>query len=416
METIEQTAIALSDRRSEVWQGMDELIRSAGEKWDEKAQASYTELEGEYRSLSDRLDAISRHKERNKPAGAPAETAGGEPDESEARSAAFNQYLRRGADRLTEEQRTLLIGDTEQRAQDAGTGSEGGYLVAQEFRTKLVEVRKAFGGLAGAADSFTTATGAKLTYPTLNDTSNEGAITAEDASFNGGADLVFGEVELGAYKYTTLGAGDAPLKVSVELVQDSAFNIEQLVSRAFGRRIARQQAIDWVTGEGTTEPLGLLSQAGAGAAPDVGAIDAIGDLTYAKLLNIEGALDPEYRVNAKWLMNDTVWQGLRALVDGDGRPIILPQADAGAGGKVPLVLLGYPVVIDQAAPSPAADTLSVAFGDLVESYVIRRVADLRVIVDPYSFATIGKIGYVAWERADGTIQNRESYVTAGHNT
>lgn len=404
---------ALAEQRAEVWGEMDELVQKGAESWDEAATKRYGELESEYRSLSDRMDAVQRHIERSRPAPNPLGDglpAGGEP-ETEARAEAFDRYLRgRG---LSAEHRAILSGQgSEQRDQNEGTPADGGYLVPAEFRQKLVEVRKAFGGLAAACDGFSTSSGNPITYPVLDDTGNEAGITAEAASFTGGADLDFGEVSLGAYKFTTLGAGDKPLKVSVELAQDSAFNVADLIARAFGRRIARRQAKAWTMGSGSGEPKGLLG--GASTTPDVGSIDNVSDLTYPVILSIEGALDPEYTANAKWLMNNKTWIAIRAITDAaGGRPLVLPSAVAGMGEGVPKILLGYPVVIDQSVPDPAADKLSIAFGDFVEAYVIRTVGALSVIVNPYSSASQGQIEYVAWERADGTIQNRNAYVTAG---
>ena len=210
----------------------------------------------------------------------------------------------------------------------------------------------------------TTTTGNALEYPSLNDTTASGSITTEGSQFAAGADMTFGTVNLGAFKYTSAGAGaNLPLRVSVELLQDSAFDIAGLVSRAMGTRIARKQAKDWVTGTGTTLPFGI-----AHAALTANVTLAAGNaLTYQKLLDIETALDPAYEQSAKWAMNKATWQALRALVGSDGRPLIQESAEAGIGGAPQRTLLGYPVVIDQAFPNH--NTLSAKFavlGDLRE--------------------------------------------------
>lgn len=153
-----------------------------------------------------------------RPSSGPAFIPGGR--QADTLERAFDSYLRTG---MANQDITQL------RAQGEGVPSEGGYLVPDGFRDKMVEVRKAFGGLSEYADNFTTTTGQPLEYPTLNDTANLGAITAEHASFEGGADLVFGTVNMGAYKYTSSGAdsggNNTPLRVSVELLQDAAFDV-----------------------------------------------------------------------------------------------------------------------------------------------------------------------------------------------
>ena len=43
-----------------------------------------------------------------------------------------------------------------------GTSAGGGYLVPQGFETKMVEVRKSFGGLSSEVDTISTSTGQPL--------------------------------------------------------------------------------------------------------------------------------------------------------------------------------------------------------------------------------------------------------------
>lgn len=327
--------------------------------------------------------------------------------EDDGQEKAFENYLRTG--RPNADIADLRVTN----AQGVTPDAEGGYTVPSGFRQKLVEVQKSFGGLAPEVDMFTTETGNSVEYPSLNDTASEGAITAEHAAVANGQDLVFGTINLGAFKYTSAGAGaNLPLRVSVELLQDSAFDIAGLVSRAMGTRIARKQARDWVTGAGTTLPFGI---AHAGLTANV-VLAAGNALTYQKLLDIETALDPAYEQSAKWGMNKATWQALRALVGSDGRPLIQESAEAGIGGAPQRTLLGYPVVIDQAFPNH--NTLSARFavlGDLRESYVIRRVSNLVVVVNPWTRASNGEVEYIAWERADGNVQNRSAYSLAQAN-
>lgn len=320
---------------------------------------------------------------------------------------AFENYLRTG--RPNADIADLRVSN----AQSGGTDSEGGFTVPDGFRQKLVEVMQAFGGLASVVESFPTETGNPIEYPSNDDTANEGTITAEGAAITGGADLVFGTITLGAFKYTSAGDGNAPLKVSVELLQDSAFDIAGLVSRKLGTRIARKQARDWVIGAGTTLPFGI-AHAGLTADHVLAANDTI---TYQDLLDLETTLDPAYEQNAMWAMNKTSWNAIRGVVDTEGRPLIFDSNMAGMGTDPRRTLLGYPVLIDQAFANPTVqDAHFAVLGDLNEAYVIRRVSNLAVVVNPFSSANNGQVEYTAWERADGNIQNRAAYsVLANQN-
>ncbi|PSL02879.1 HK97 family phage major capsid protein [Haloactinopolyspora alba] len=319
---------------------------------------------------------------------------------------AFENYLRTG--QPTQDLADLRVTN----AQGTGAGADGGFTVPDGFRQKLVDVMKAYGGLAAAVESFPTETGNPIDYPSLDDTGNEGTITAENTAITGGADLEFGTVKLGAYKYTSAGANNQPLKVSVELLQDSAFDIAGLVARKLGTRIARKQAKDWVTGAGTTLPFGI-AHAGLTADHTLAAGNAI---TYQDLLDLETALDPAYEQTAAWAMNKSSWNAIRGVTDAQGRPLVWESAQSGMGGAPSRMLLGYPVVIDQAFPNH--NTLSshwAVLGDLPEAYVIRRVSNLAVVVNPYSSANSGQVEYTAWERADGNIQNRPAYTLLAAN-
>ncbi|WP_133119136.1 phage major capsid protein, partial [Mycolicibacterium agri] len=222
------------------------------------------------------------------------------------------------------------------------------------------------------------------------------------------ANLTFGTVNLKAFKYTSSGAGTTtPLRVSVELLQDSEFDIQGLVARKLGERIMRKQASDWAVGTGTTLPLGICH---AALTPDH-ALATGTTITYADLMDLEAALDPSYEQNARWVFNKATWTSIRKIEDGNGRPLIFDQAVSGAGQEPQKTLLGYPVVLDQSFPNPTGDATNFAvLGDLREAYVIRRVAPLTVVVNPYTRMNNGQVEYVAWERADGTIQNRKAYV------
>lgn len=321
---------------------------------------------------------------------------------------AFENYLRTGQPNAD------ISGLRVTNAQGEGASAAGGYLVPNEFQQKLVEVRKSFGGFDSLAETINTGTGAPLEYPTLNDTANQGDITAESAAVASGADMTFGTVALGAYKYTSAGAGsNLPLRVPVELLQDAAFDVQGLVARKLGERIARKQAAHWVTGTGVGQPWGI-------AASNLTAdneLDVPDVVDYDDLMDTYDLLDAAYEPNARWLMRKNTWSQIRGIVDTAGRPIV-QDSTSGIGGAPAKTLLGFPVTIDEATPalSSAADGNCILFGDFREAYVIRRVSNLVVFVNPYSRGSYGEVEFHAYERADGTIQNRSAYVICQNNT
>lgn len=356
---------------------------------DEEA-ARYEELEGKLQMARRSGEIRSRQAAYSTPVRNALHVAGG--DDAPPEERAFVQYLRTG-----NPPRELA----EYRAQSEGTNTAGGYLVPAGFRAKLIERMKEFGGIAEAAEVITTSEGNSISYPTVDDTANVGEIVAEGGTFAAGADLVFGTRTLTAYKYFAGGAGNLPLKVSWELLQDAAFDVAPFVARKLGERIARIQAVHWATGTGTGQPQGLVTPfttIGAIASNTVGP-------TYAELLATVMALDPAYWSGASWVMNAGSLAKIQAQVDANGRPI-LNNADASiqeAPGRSQL--LGFPVVIDQAMPSAAAGAKFLWFGNVREAYVIRRVKDITLVTLNELYAANGQTGFMSWARADGAVQN-----------
>lgn len=385
----------------EITAAQDAVLASAeGRDLTEAEIQSYEGLEAELATRTAQDQLLARHTAARAAVTRPIQTTARVEDDTLER--AFEHYMRTGKENADIQ---------ELRAQAEGTGSTGGFLVPDTFRKKLVDRLKAFGGLASVVDEFTTGDGSPVNWPTLDDTSNVGEIVSEGGTFTLGADMVFGEANLGAYKYMAGGAGNVPLRVSWELLQDSAFDIQALVARKLGERIARAQAVHLVRGTGVSQPLGIVTGL-------TGTASAAATLTYADLINYMHAIDPAYQAGARWAFNDASLAVIQKLVDADGRPLL--QSNAGGslenapGGYT---LLGKPVTIDQAF---ATFTNSAAvnwgvYGDLAEGYVVRRVRDVTIVVDPYTRAANGQTQFTAWARMDGTQQNTNAYVAlAGH--
>lgn len=322
---------------------------------------------------------------------------------------AFVDYIRGTAG--SPNYRNADISELETRAQQEGIGHAGGFLVPDGFRQKLVERLVGFGGIVRDVETITTATGNPIKWPTVDDSANLGEIVVEGGTFVSGAQIVFGTAELGAYSYATGGANSEGVRVSWELLQDSAFDWQALLSKLLGKRIRRMQAVHHVRGTGVGEPQGLITgKTGIEIAAD-------GDgITYADLVNFIHSVDPEYREggNCSWAFNDQSLKRIRQLKDADNRPLLQPAAQAGiAGAPGGELLLGYPVTIDQAFPDFVANDNSInwgVFGDLEAGYVNRRVRDIQLVVDPWTRAKNRETEFTAWARMDGVQQDTYAYV------
>lgn len=288
------------------------------------------------------------------------------------------------------------------RAQSEGSGAAGGYLVPTTFLNKITEHLKAFGGLFAEAEKISTSDGAPVYWLTNDDVSaTEAAVTPENALWSTGADLVFGTRTLNAFKYTTVGANSLPLKVSYELLQDSAFDIVSFIAKKFAERINRKIANDLINGSGVNEPQGILN--GSLTNSNVTLASATAP-TYAELLSIVHSLDPAYRVGAKWLFNDATLAAIEGITDTTGRPLLWNMGTDLSSG-FGLTLLGFPVVIDQSMPALTGSTKVIVFGNLESTYIVRQVKGFTMVTLNELYAQNGQVGYMGWMRLDAMVQD-----------
>ncbi len=364
---------------------------------------SYETLEQELGTVRTDLELRARHQAYVTPTTGQIpnegpQTASGTRDDEADLERAFTDYMKTGVENADIQ---------ELRAQSIGTNSAGGFTVPTGWRNKIVDRMKAFGGIANAVETITTDTGNTLPWLTVDDTANVGAIVAEGATFASGADLTFGQATLGSYSYTVGGAGTAPLKVSFELLQDTAVDLENFIGNKLGERIARLQSTHIVTGTGSGQPQGIVT----GLTPVQTGQNT--GLKYDDLVNYIHAVDPAYRPGSVWGFNDLTLAVVEKMKNAAGDPIwadaTTEQAALGIAGN----LKGYPVVIDQAfanyAPASATQIYGV-FGNLKEGFVIRRVKEIEVIANPWGSVSNRQMEYSAWARMDAKQQNTNAYV------
>lgn len=327
--------------------------------------------------------------------------------ESDEYKRAFRSYLRVGMGAMKPDQRAVLTPffgatDSEQRAMGVGTASAGGALVPEDFYRTLIDAMKAFGGMRQARTTkLQTASGANMPIPTADDTGNKGAILAENTQVTE-QDITVGAKNLGAYMYTS-----KLVRVSLQLMQDSAFPIATWLAQKLGQRLGRITNEHFTVGTGTGQPLGILADTGGATLGALGAAGATTSISYEKLVELEHSVDPAYRQQgAEWMFNDKTLMALKTLKDGDGRPLWLP----GLAVQSPDTILGYPYVINQDMPEMAAGAKAILFGDF-SYYFIRDVMDLRVLRLDERYADFLQVGFLAFMRCDGTFANPDISTT-----
>lgn len=347
-------------------------------------------------------EARANEGDPRRPHGADGEVRGGEQGKAPAYKDVFVKALRFGAAALNAEERNLLVAQRadlpeEIRAQSVGTDSAGGYTVPTEFSGEIDKAMAMWGPMwdGGVAREVITSNGRQIDWPTIDDTSKTGRIKSENASVDddGTDDAAFGEKNLNAYVYDT-----GMVKVPMELLQDSAFNIEALLNDLFGERLGRLANSVLTTGTGSSQPNGVATAASNGKTAASATV-----FTADELIDLMHSVDPAYRSSPKcmWMFNDTTLASIRKLKDGQSN-YLWQMGDVRTGE--PSTLLGKPYRVNQAMASAATTTRPILFGDF-SRYIVRKVMGFQVITLRERYAENFQIGMVGFKRFDGELLN-----------
>ena len=348
--------------------------------------AVYTKMEDDITNLGKEISRMERlekmDEELSRPMTAPIteKPASGKVNaktgraSDEYRQAFWNQLRRKGD--MTPELRNAL---------ETGTDSEGGYLVPDEFEKTLVQGLTENGVIRSHAHVITTSGGLhKIPVVASHGSAawidEEGAYTESDDSF--------GQVQLDAHKVGTI------IKVSEELLNDSAFNLESYISTEFTRRIGDKEEEAFVTGNGTGKPTGILNATGGG---QVGVTAASATaITADELIDLFYSLKGPYRKNAVWILNDSTVKLIRKLKDKNDQYLWQPAIKDGEVDTI----LGRPYFTSTAVPGVASGAKTIIFGDLSYYWIgDRQGISFKRLNELY--AGNGQVGFLASKRLDG---------------
>lgn len=333
---------------------------------------------------------------------------------------ALNAWYRGGTESLSPEQRSTLqrgarpwgepgerasASSAEQRNLQSGVNAQGGFLVAPNFSADIQRAQQAFMGIEVAgAQVLPTDTGAALPFPTNNDTANRSRIVAETGVINTNATTTFGQVSIPVYMYTT----DYVL-VSLQMLADAAFPVEQFIQNMIAERQGRGLNADFTNGTGTNEPYGFARYLLDTAAARINTT-AAATLAADDFIKLQHAVDPAYRNNprCKYLFADLILQAIRLMKDSQGRYLFQDARDG-----APSTVAGKPYEIcTEMSGTVATGNVVAAFGDPA-TFKIRRVNDMLIQRDPYSFMRNGQVGFVMLQRHGGGYVNPGNYPLKG---
>ena len=266
-----------------------------------------------------------------------------------------------------------------------GVDANGGYLVPTEFEKFIVDTLKEENVMRRLCKVITTDNERKIPVAATHSTA---AWTAENAAYTE-SNPTFAQKTIDAYKLTDL------VKVSIELLDVSAFDLAEYIARDFAYACGAAEEQAFCVGTGTGQPTGLFTANGGTVGVTAASATAV---TTDEVISLIYALKAPYRKNAKFLMNDATVSALRKLKDSNGQYLWQPSLQVGQPDR----LLGYEIYTSPYAPTLAAGALSIAFGDFQSYWIADRTGrTVQRLNELYS--TNGQVGFVATERVDGKI-------------
>lgn len=311
---------------------------------------------------------------------------------------AFDAFMRTGCDigALPSEQRDLLRkGYVEQRTQTAGAAAAGGYTVPTELANEIIKVMKDWGPMydGDVVREIVTGSGNELDFATNDDTANSAAALAEGADIvdDGSGDLVFGQARLDAYVDAT-----PFVKISFELMQDSAFDLEAFIAEALGERLGRRANSRLTVGTGAAQANGVATASTLGKTAASGVAVAADEI-----LDLFHSVRAPYRRSPKcrFMFADTTLLAIRKLKDGQGN-YLWQLGDVRTGA--PDTLLSKPYSINDDVASIALSAKPILFGDFSRYYVRKVGSPLIGTVRERFWPKIGMAGLI---RYDGELMD-----------
>ena len=349
---------------------------------------TYTSMETEVDALTNEIKRLERREameaELKKPASAPITEKPASQKSDTKVGRASDTYkeafwnVTRSKNGISYEVRNAL---------QVGVDSEGGYLVPDEFENTLVTALRDETIIRGNATVIKTNSGSHK-IPVVTSKGTASWIDEEGTIPDG--DDTFGQQSIGAHKVGTI------IKVSEELLNDSAFDLESYFASEFARRIGDKEEDAFFNGNGESKPLGIFADEGGA---DVGVTTASATaITADEIINLFYSLRAPYRKHAIWVFNDATMAQIRKLKDSTGQYLWQKALHEGDHET----LLGKRICTSPFVPEIASGSKVAAFGNFKYYWIgDRQGITFRRLNERY--ADSGQVGFLATKRLDGKL-------------
>ena len=280
-----------------------------------------------------------------------------------------------------------------------GTDEKGGYTVPDEFERRLVQALEENNIFRTLAHTIRTNSGTR-TIPIASEYGE--AAWIEEGTAIPESDMTFSVQTLSAFKMGSM------IRVSNELLHDSAFDIASYIAQRLGRRFGNCEENAFINGTGVSQnpavtasqPTGILTSLTNAAVTTENAATITFDDVYKLFYGLKGP----YRQKAKFLCNETVLLQLMLLKDGNGRYLWKPGLEIGK----PDTVLGHEIYTSTYMPAitnvPATDAGKkvLLFGDFDYYWIADRTNRSMKRLDEL-YAVNDQVGFLGTQRVDGKL-------------
>ena len=387
-------SVELRQKRSELWEKAKLFLDNAkrnGDVLSADDRVTYEKMEQEIVDLGKEIGIIERREaldlEMSKPTSEPISTnPNTKTEEKTGRSS--DEYKKSFWQAMRNKKNPYEAVN----ALQIGTDSEGGYLVPDEYENTLIEKLHDENIIRQYATVIKSSNGDKKIpvvagYGEATWTDEEAAYTESDDSF--------GVITLGAHKLTSI------IKVSEELLNDSAFDLEQYISKEFVRRMAAAEENAFINGTGTGRPTGILQTAETGKTTAAAAA-----ITADEVIDLYHSLRSPYRKNAVFIANDSTVKSVRQLKDSNGMYLWQPGLKEGQ----PDTLIGNRIISSAYMPEIGAGKKPILFGDISYYWIADRQGRTFQRLNEL-YAETGQVGFRTFQRVDGKLTLAETVKT-----
>lgn len=373
----------------------DELLAAKAEgKAVSDIESALAKINGEFKQLGE--DFAEVVKKANRPQATGASGKQMTPEQTEHKEA-LAAYLRTG--------KAGDLHELEQKALSSGSDPDGGYLVDEEMDTEIDRIAATMSAMRSVANVRTI--GAAGYEKLVKTRGVSGGWLAEAGTSAESTEPQWSKIEIMAHKMY------AEPWIPNEMLEDAFYDLEADLTDESGITLAEVEGAAFITGNGVGQPRGLAAYTTVAnssyAWGSVGYIasGASGAFTSSapadKIVQLQHSLKRVYRPGAVFMMNDATLGTVRQMKDGSGAYYLWqPDALAGFGGR----FIGSPVVIDDNFADVAANSLSIAFGNMKRAYTIVDRRGIAIIRDNVTKKGVTK--FHISKRVGGGITNFEA--------